>query len=193
MPYKNPEDRRKNWNRWHGENHERFLQDIAVYREKNRQKIRANQQAYYKKLRLAAVEHYGGKCACCGEDRIEFLGIDHIEGRGAGAAHRREVGVTGGSWFYLWLQRNDYPDGLRVLCHNCNSSLGYYGYCPHNQASAWREDLARHQDLQAERVISCTVCGSEYKTTSAKSRFCSSKCQQRDWRARKRATSEVFG
>lgn len=38
-----------------------------------------------------------------------------------------------GNGFMKWLKRNDWPKGFRVLCHNCNSSLGYYGYCPHRR------------------------------------------------------------
>jgi hypothetical protein len=30
-----------------------------------------------------------------------------------------------------WLIREKLPDGFRVLCHNCNQAIGYYGVCPH--------------------------------------------------------------
>jgi hypothetical protein len=33
----------------------------------------------------------------------------------------------------FWLKRNGYPKGFRVLCHNCNSARGLYGYCPHKR------------------------------------------------------------
>jgi hypothetical protein len=29
------------------------------------------------------------------------------------------------------LRRDNYPDGYRVLCANCNFSRGIHGYCPH--------------------------------------------------------------
>jgi hypothetical protein len=29
------------------------------------------------------------------------------------------------------LIKNNFPDGFQVLCHNCNMSIGLYGYCPH--------------------------------------------------------------
>lgn len=71
---------------------------------------------------------YGGRCACCSEDRFEFLAIDHVNG--GGNKHRREV--TGlGAKFYKWLEQNHFPEGFRVLCHNCNMALGHFGYCPH--------------------------------------------------------------
>jgi hypothetical protein len=68
------------------------------------------------------------KCSCCGERTPEFLVIDHING--GGTQHRKEVPANK---FYRWLRDNNWPEGYRVLCHNCNSSYGYYGYCPHQQ------------------------------------------------------------
>lgn len=84
-------------------------------------------------LRLAALVHYGGsppKCACCGELHIEFLTIDHINGDGA--EHRRKMG-SNSSRIGRWLKKMNYPDGFRVLCYNCNCSIGAYGYCPHSK------------------------------------------------------------
>ncbi len=81
------------------------------------------------KSHMDAIVAYGGKCACCGEDRPEFLGIDHING--GGNKHRKEEGIHSLS---RWLRKNKYPEGFRVLCHNCNISIGSYGYCPHTGA-----------------------------------------------------------
>ena len=79
------------------------------------------------------MNHYGNKCACCGESRIEFLTIDHIHG--GGNKHRKEIHQAGGSHFYRWLINNGFPEGFRVLCFNCNCSLGFHGYCPHQNGS----------------------------------------------------------
>lgn len=79
-------------------------------------------------IKKRTIEYYGGVCKCCSESRIEFLCIDHING--GGTKHRKQVG--GGTAFYLWLKRNNYPSGFRVLCHNCNGAIAYCGYCPHN-------------------------------------------------------------
>ena len=91
------------------------------------------------RLKRAAFDAYGGpKCMCCGEEHLEFLTIDHVEG--GGAEHRRKLVADkgwkdsrsmGGSHMYLWLKQQDYPDGYRVLCFNCNFALGHFGYCPH--------------------------------------------------------------
>jgi len=84
-------------------------------------------KTYKLRLRNEILDHYGKKCACCGETTIEFLAIDHING--GGNAHRRKIGRTN---LYTWLKANNYPDGFQTLCHNCNMSKGFYGYCPHN-------------------------------------------------------------
>lgn len=75
-----------------------------------------------------AMYEYGNKCACCGETRPEFLSIDHIEG--GGRQHRLELKEQNKK-FYHWLQQEGYPKGYRVLCMNCNTSRGFFGYCPH--------------------------------------------------------------
>lgn len=87
--------------------------------------------------RVTVLMHYSGGtpvCACCGETGIEFLGIDHING--GGRAHRAQI--KGLLW--AWLKRNKYPEGFRVLCHNCNQALGSYGYCPHQgtESRCWK-------------------------------------------------------
>lgn len=97
--------------------------------ERNNSRIRAD----HRRLRMACLEHYGGRCACCGEARYEFLAIDHING--GGGKHRKEVGT---SKMERWLIRNGFPAGFRVLCHNCNQSLGHYGFCPHDKENKTR-------------------------------------------------------
>lgn len=83
--------------------------------------------------RLKALQHYSGpvpKCACCGESNLEFLCFDHINGGG-----RKHIATIPSRNLGKWLAANEYPDGFRVLCHNCNMSLGFHGYCPHTSQS----------------------------------------------------------
>jgi hypothetical protein len=94
--------------------------------EKKREWARANGR----RLRQTVISHYGGKCDCCGESRIEFLAVDHING--GGNEHRRQVG--NGHNMYAWIVRNSFPDMFRILCYNCNHSLGMYGRCPHEES-----------------------------------------------------------
>ena len=75
---------------------------------------------YRAQLKLEVLTHYGnGKCACaqCDFDDIRALSIDHINGKGN--EHRRVLGTTGGRPFYVWLKRNNFPEGYQTLCMNC--------------------------------------------------------------------------
>lgn len=89
-----------------------------------------HQRAYRERLRLQAIQHYGGKCKCCGESILAFLVIDHING--GGTRQRKRSGLSG-TQIYRWLKKRGYPDGFRVLCHNCNWGVHVgRGKCPHH-------------------------------------------------------------
>ncbi|GAG27721.1 unnamed protein product, partial [marine sediment metagenome] len=94
---------------------------------------RATRRAYCASLRRDALQAYGNKCACCGEEQELFLSIDHIDG--GGTQHRKEIsGGKGGHHFYLWLKEEEYPPGFQTLCCNCN--WGKYrnnNTCPHQE------------------------------------------------------------
>lgn len=81
-------------------------------------------------LRMTALIRYSADpphCVCCGVQYLEFLAIDHIDG--GGTQHRKELK---GASVYLWLRKNGYPDGFRVLCHSCNFAVRF-GPCPHER------------------------------------------------------------
>jgi hypothetical protein len=81
----------------------------------------------YKAQRETILNQLGGKCECCGETQYEFLAIDHRNGGGiADRKHR-----SGGSFLRKVIKEGCPKDKYRVLCHNCNSAHGFYGYCPH--------------------------------------------------------------
>jgi hypothetical protein len=102
-------------------------------RANNAQHYRQKGKEFHIRLKYAAFNAYGGaKCACCDETSIEFLTIDHINGHGND--HRRQIGGSGYKT-YQWLKKNAYPSGFRVLCFNCNSARGAFGYCPHERQS----------------------------------------------------------
>ncbi|KKK96296.1 hypothetical protein LCGC14_2664180 [marine sediment metagenome] len=89
------------------------------------------QRARYYRFRrkvevLSAYSHGEPICACCKVTEIEFLTIDHVHGDGN--EHRKELSS---GQLYGWLKRNSYPPGFRVLCFNCNTSIGLFGHCPH--------------------------------------------------------------
>lgn len=106
---------------------------VEARRKADPEKHLATRRERNRKLRMDVVEAYGGQCECCGESNIEFLAVDHVNG--GGRKHRTEIAGVG-SAFYVWLRKQGFPKkGLRLLCHNCNQSIGLYGYCPHQSES----------------------------------------------------------
>jgi hypothetical protein len=96
----------------------------------NREQINKTAREYQRRLRLEAIAAYGGKCVCCGEDHEEFLTFDHIHGGG----NKERKSSTCGSDFCRKLKLLGYPkDKFRLLCFNCNCSIGIKGYCPHER------------------------------------------------------------
>lgn len=113
-------------------NHQYYLGNIERckanrkrYYEANRERICLTESLRRKiachKLKEEVLTYYGsGKLACikCGFSDIRALSIDHLNGNGA--KHRKEVASEGGgSNFYAWLKKQDFPEGYQTLCMNC--------------------------------------------------------------------------
>lgn len=110
--------------------------DKLDYYARHREERKAYRRNKSRRHREIALNHYGNKCACCGESSYEFLAIDHINGDGK--SHRKHISGgkrQSGNEICSWLIKNNFPDGFRILCHNCNQSIGFYGYCPHQKES----------------------------------------------------------
>ena len=107
------------------------------WESKNRPLLRKKTNDRRKADRIEAINAYGGKCHCCGEMRFEFLAIDHVNG--GGAEHRKLLKSAHRRDFPRYLKSLGYPSDYRILCHNCNQSLGVYGYCPHHPGVAANE------------------------------------------------------
>jgi hypothetical protein len=98
-----------------------------LYRQRNKAKLAAQKHDRRKRVRVEGLAAYGGKCTCCGEDQVEFLTFDHVNGR-----NKREKRVTGYKAWYV-AKRLGYPPEFTVLCFNCNCAKGIYGKCPHQR------------------------------------------------------------
>lgn len=83
-----------------------------------------------KKTRQIVIDAYGGGCACCGERHYEFLSVDHVNGGG-----RKERVNLSTQQIVLKIIRENFPAKYRILCHNCNMALGFYGFCPHKRTA----------------------------------------------------------
>lgn len=121
-------------------NHEYYLANtqkikdqVKDYRIRNRDRCRENMCRYHqerrRKYRKLVFDHYGWKCACCGESLDMFLTIDHINNDGV---KFREKTPVNGAHFYYWIVQNNYPTDLQTLCWNCNCAKRINGgVCPH--------------------------------------------------------------
>ncbi len=60
------------------------------------------------------------------------MAIDHAN-RDGNIERRKLYGSNTGTSYawYLKLRRESVRNDLRVLCHNCNMAIAFYGYCPH--------------------------------------------------------------
>ena len=102
----------------------------ATWYKKNGDKIKTRRIFLHREARQYVIDRYGGICACCGEHRYEFLCFDHKDnGRGNPAKRLKH----GGNGIWPLLVKEDYPDYIQILCHNCNMAKGNHGICPHIQ------------------------------------------------------------
>ena len=124
---KKPDEVRKtNQKVWIEANKEKLADYHKEYRRVNKDKLAANKLAEAHRAKAEGIAEYGGCCACCGESQIEFLTIDHINGR------QDEKRRMTGKALWLHLKWNGFPkDNIQLLCYNCNCAKGVYGVCPH--------------------------------------------------------------
>src|SRR5438128_3119483 len=113
---------------WHQANKARRMKRV-IERYQSDDAVRAMRNQHMKasnaKVRNEVFDHYGRRCACCGESELAFLSIDHEAG--GGNQHRKSIGIKAGVHFYRWLRKQGFPTGYRVLCHNCNMATSFYG------------------------------------------------------------------
>ena len=99
---------------------------LFEWRRTEEVKLKRRQSNRHIRERLFAG--YGGQCVCCGEKQFEFLALDHVEGGG-----RQERKTKSTQQIALQAIRENFPSKYRILCHNCNQAIGWYGSCPHEQ------------------------------------------------------------
>src|SRR5438552_4608917 len=106
-------------------------ESIARNREHYRAKNRREATKLRRKWKVSVMQHYSEgdpSCVCCGESKLEFLNIDHINNNGND--ERKTIKLLGTA-FYGWLIKHSYPSGYQVLCTNCNFSKVKHGVCIH--------------------------------------------------------------
>ena len=109
---------------------------IKNFPSNSKENHRKQAKNYRLKIRLKVIQLLGGKCANPYnlnhgdfENDIHCLQVDHINGGG-----RKDRAERSGAGFYAHLEKLGFPkEGYRLLCMNCNFSIGIYGYCPHQK------------------------------------------------------------
>jgi len=134
---------------WYQNNRDRCIQASKMWKQNNRDRYNQLNREGYRRLINEIIDAYGGKCACCGETRKEYLTIDHVDGDGR--KQRREIGVTSSDGLYRWLRQNNYPEGFQVLCFNCNCGKRNFSVCPHNEIFE-EEFEAKHKTSYSKSV-----------------------------------------
>lgn len=107
--------------------------------ELNKHTLREVRQRHLAKLRKKCIDHYGGKCICCGETNEVFLEFDHIENDGS--KHKKKHGYAR---LFIWLARNNFPEdyAIQLLCANCHTAKTKLGFCPfHPKSQEHRLDM----------------------------------------------------
>jgi hypothetical protein len=93
--------------------------------QNNRERFNAAKYRFRDRVKEEVLLHYGnGKIECnyCGYDNIDALCLDHINNDGAEQRKKMKISGRGtqGSNTYEVLRRLNYPDGIQILCANCN-------------------------------------------------------------------------
>jgi hypothetical protein len=78
----------------------------------------AHKKEQREKRKKTVLDHYGNCCSCCGETMKEFLTIDHINNDGH--EHKKQIKSNNSDTLYRWLIKNNFPEGFRIHCYNCN-------------------------------------------------------------------------
>ena len=121
---------RKKGKAFYQRHREKELKRLAVYRKKYDKEIKKR----IIDLKLEVMAHYSKVisnsdipvCACCKEKHIEFLTLDHINGRKS-MNHKPSLKADK---LCRTLKREGFPKGIQVLCWNCNSAKSDKGVCP---------------------------------------------------------------
>ena len=118
--------------------HEKYRKTTRAITKRRERRRAPKAVAKREKLKVEVFSHYSKKisssdipcCACCGENTsIKFLTVDHIDGRKTMGHIKSLSGIK----LCHWLLKNNFPDGIQILCWNCNSTKGLYGKCPHQK------------------------------------------------------------
>jgi len=113
--------------KWHKNNKDRVNKIKKKWKDNNKTKVREYNHKTNRQLKLDIINILGGFCVCCKEATWEFLSLDHVNNDGYIERKSKQQHT-------IYREIRDGKADLnkyQLLCYNCNSSKGHYGYCPH--------------------------------------------------------------
>jgi len=94
---------------------------------KSNQKELEYGRQYKKRVMDEVIAHYSNGlniCAKCGIAYREFLTLDHIDAEPDKLSEMLGIKSTGGYGLAHALRARNYPEGIQILCYNCNMVKG---------------------------------------------------------------------
>ena len=135
---------RQSLERYH-KNPEKYRISAKKWRDNNPDKRKYIAGKYILKSKIEVFSYYSNgaiQCKCCGEKQLEFLTLDHINGR------KNEKGHLTGYQLYKNVIKQNFPRGFQVLCFNCNSGKWIYKECPHKKRNELIEKLLLDTEIK---------------------------------------------
>lgn len=166
----------KEYQREYDKNYRKINKDLLVekkkeYYDENKGRISKKSKNNRIERKIQVFNILGGcKCVICGEEKLEFLTIDHIDGTGY---LDRKIGLTGEK-LYRAIANNKYPQeklsNLRVLCydHNLGRNKSYLNLSLEQQTKDQKVQTKLWKEAYAF-FGPCKTCGNSdltYLTTS---------------------------
>jgi hypothetical protein len=110
MPYKNPEDQRKYWNKWYQKNKTKFKKQVVELKKKHRQNV------------SSWIQEYKQHCSClfCGETEPVCLDFHHLSGT------EKEFNISWNNQHVNILDVLKELEKCVVLCSNCHRKIHKY-------------------------------------------------------------------
>lgn len=121
--YENREEEIRKRQQWRQDNLEKDIETGKKRYQKTKEFQLVRHKIYKDDKKNKVISHYSrGRMECekCGNKDFTYLSVDHPNLDGT--EFRKKNNIHGGLDMYLWIIKNNYPKGLRILCISCNSS-----------------------------------------------------------------------
>jgi hypothetical protein len=130
--------------KWYQNHKEEKKAKSKLYRQAHKEQEKERYAQWRAKLKLEVFSHYSNgkpKCSVCGEENLDLLTLDHINGDGK--EHHITNRYSYGTQMWFWARKNSYPAIFQVLCYKHNTAKGHEAFIPKAQLEDWLVRLER--------------------------------------------------